>query len=1328
MDWAHKPLAEAFTTFRARMDLYLEDQNVTDAGKQATKIKIALGDEGMRRILTSGLTDAQAKDPKQVYDLIESQLDPSIQVSFRVHRLEFANTRQHAGETTSDFICRLREKAGKCDFPVDELNERLIEQLVLSTPTEDFRKDLLSKPKGFPIADVVSMGRQYEAIAASQATLQGLSRPNASTPLNVDAVRKSSRSKGNRVTGDTDHTCRNCGKSHKPRQCPAYNDTCDFCNHKGHWKAHCRKRQKHPRARSHSKRGDNHESSTSLSCIRISNMALKSKRAAEAFTTVDFQPPNINQSRKFTLKLKIDTGAGGNTLPYRIFKQIYPSEEEQNAVLKPIGSTRLIAYNEETIPCRGSITTQCRRGNEWVDCEFYVVDVPGVAVAGLPTCKRMNWITIHVDQVQSCPTISTTDDLTKAYPMQFDRVGSFKNAATLHLKHDAEPHIDPPRRFSVNLTDKLKGELDSMCKQNIIRKVSEHSDWCSSLVTTQKRDGSLRVCIDPKVLNTSLKRCPHKIPTVEELNPKFSNAKVFSKLDAKSGYWAVHLDESSQLLTTFRTPFGRYCWKRLPFGLTVSQDIFQARMDDILEGLEGVVSIADDICVFGSTEAEHDERLHRLMSRAAEAGLVFNSSKCQIKQSQISFFGNIYSGDGITADPSKVQSICDIPTPTTKEDLQRFLGMVTYLSPFIPNLANEANVLRGLLKANTPWAWDETHDRVFNRIKQITADSTCLQYYDTTKPVSLEVDASSKGLGAALVQDKGPIAYASKSLTETESRYNNIECECLAVAFGILRYHHYLYGRHFTVITDHKPLEMIFKKPFHSAPPRLQRMIHTTHGYDFEVKYRPGSEMALADTLSRLSPTESLGMIIPCEAIVQEHHLDALSMSHDETEKIRTATQEDPTFRLLSEVIYSGWPETRKELTPLLRDFWAYRDELGMEDGVLVKGRQVVIPEKLRPSILQRLHEGHQGIEKTRRLARECVYWPNFNKDVEKICSQCTVCQELQPQQAKEPMQMHDKPNQPWVKLGSDIFTIDGNHYLLISDYHSRYPVVKRLESLNAKCTIQKTKEVLAMMGVPREMVSDNGPQFLSEYDAFCEDWGIKHTTSSPRYPQSNGFIERQIRYIKPILKKCLDTNGDTEKALLLVRATPLDSILPSPAEIIFGRPIATTLPSRNLHETPDIHREHMEMNTAAQKRYADVHTKPLRPMIQGEDARVRCSEKKTWFPATVISAKDRSYTLRTPTGKIIRRNRRQIRPTNQPTDEDIRPTNQPTDEDTNEVQASHSPDKDQTSEESLNTSSTGRHVKFSEPLVTDSTTDPPAYTTRYGRTITCPARYRNNE
>ena len=298
-------------------------------------------------------------------------------------------------------------------------------------------------------------------------------------------------------------------------------------------------------------------------------------------------------------------------------------------------------------------------------------------------------------------------------------MGKFPKEHKLELLENAVPVIHPPRRAPIQLREAIRSELDRMIELDVIRPVIVPTDWVSSITYVQKPDKSLRICLDPKNINNALRRGHHHSPIVEELTLRFNNAKVFSKLDAKSGYWCVALDESSQLLTTFNSPFGRFCFKRLPFGLKTSQDVFQHAMDDVLLNLPGVVSIADDITVHGNDEAEHDPNFHMLMKRAQEKGIGFNKDKCQIKQKEVPFFGNIYSESGVRPDPSKVQAIKDLTVPTNVNGLQQFLGMITYLAPYICNLSEHTAPLCKLLQKNVEFQWHHEHDSAFTTLKEM---------------------------------------------------------------------------------------------------------------------------------------------------------------------------------------------------------------------------------------------------------------------------------------------------------------------------------------------------------------------------------------------------------------------------------------------------------------------------------------------------------------------------------------------------------------------------------------------------------------------------------
>ena len=884
-DWKHEPLSESFHAFKARIELYFEDQGITEAPKQATKIKIAIGDEGMRRILSSGLSDADKKLPGKIFSLLENQLDASVKINFRVHRLEFGQIRQNADENITDFVSRLREKAIKCDFEEDELNQRLLESLIISTPFEDFRKELLGKSKDYKIKAAIEKGREYEAILASQESIKMLYKSN------IDVLKKS--------TNKTfDRQCGNCNLRHPYRECPAFLDECHNCKRKGHWSKCCRSK-KVPEVIKNKKQSSKYkqhelaiEESDSYEKV-FYGINTEQCSNVEAFAILDLEHSNVTSGR---LRVKIDTGAAANTLPLRTYKQMFP-KIPPDVLLKPEPSMRLTSYSDTNIPCLGSIIMGIKKRSQltYHYTKLYVVNVRGPAILGLPDCKRLKLIDMAIDTItphggnlNSSNTIDNIDDLKHLYPDCFDKIGNFKKEEKLVLKPDACPFIDPPRRCPIHIKDKIKTKLDEMVDIGVIRPVEKPSQWCSSITYPTKKDGSIRICLDPKKLNANLVKRPHKIPSVEEITPCFANAKYFSKLDAKAGYWSVRLHESSQELTTFRTPFGRYCFNRLPFGLNISQDAYQERMDVILNRCEGVSGISDDIVVYGSTEEQHDKNLINLMNVAREEGLIFNSGKCQIKTKEITFFGRKYTDKGVFPDPEKISDINNMPTPQNKAELQKFLGMLTFLSNHLPNVSNKTAILRDLIKDDVPYEWSEDHQDCFVKVKQLVANSIGLRYFDPTKKATLEVDASMKGLGVVLTQDGAPTAFASKALTDAQSNYSNLERECLAVVFGIQRYHHFLFGKEFEVITDCKPLEMIFRKPLSCAPPRLQRIMIKVQGYDFTVKHISGRDNIIPDVLSRL-PNPSSKSTIQLDKSVDnvQVQIDMMHFSIDKQSQLR---------------------------------------------------------------------------------------------------------------------------------------------------------------------------------------------------------------------------------------------------------------------------------------------------------------------------------------------------------------------------------------------------------------------------------------------------------
>ena len=393
-----------------------------------------------------------------------------------------------------------------------------------------------------------------------------------------------------------------------------------------------------------------------------------------------------------------------------------------------------------------------------------------------------------------------------------------------------------------------------MVQQRIITKQTEPTPWVSSLTYPKKANSKLRICLDPKDLNKAIIRENHKAPTLEEIAHILMGATRFSKVDGNKAFFGMHLTDEVSLLTMFNTHLRQYRFLHVPFGLKMSQDIFQMRMDDIVAQCPGVLAIHDDLFIYGKNDRDHDANIINLFNVAQKEGLMCNSKKCAIKQESITFFRGVFSAEGYSPDPEKIQGITEMTPPQTKQELQSFLGAVNYLQTFIPHLSLNTEPLHALLKKENCFTWDENTNTCFQKIKSQLQKALLrpLRYYNWTKLVTLQCDTSLKGLGTCIIQDGQPIAFASKSLMDTKTHYANIKRELLAIVYGCEKFHMYLYSRTFIIETDHKPLEMISLKNLTAAPAQLQRMLLHQQQYDLIIMYRPGKEMLLADALSHL--------------------------------------------------------------------------------------------------------------------------------------------------------------------------------------------------------------------------------------------------------------------------------------------------------------------------------------------------------------------------------------------------------------------------------------------------------------------------------------------
>uniref|UniRef100_A0A3B3C2B3 Gypsy retrotransposon integrase-like protein 1 n=1 Tax=Oryzias melastigma TaxID=30732 RepID=A0A3B3C2B3_ORYME len=483
---------------------------------------------------------------------------------------------------------------------------------------------------------------------------------------------------------------------------------------------------------------------------------------------------------------------------------------------------------------------------------------------------------------------------------------------------------------------------------------------------------------------------------------------------------------------------------------------------------------------------------------------------------------------------------------------------------------------------------------------------------------------------------------------DTETRYAQIEKELLAVVFACMKFKDYIYGKATTVETDHQPLVTILKKPIHAAPARLQRMLLRLQCFNITLVYKKGKHMYLADTLSRAPHSKKP------QSSIEDDAFDVMSVSYISTnrlEELRNHTKEDPELKALSTVIKHGWPDKERQLDPVLRPFFPYRDELTVENDIVVKGHRTVVPKSLRREYVKLVHTGHPGIEATKRRARNILFWPTMCKDIMEELLSCAVCNSTKKHQQKEPLLLHTVPELRWSTVAADIFEWHGKHYQVLVDSYSGWFEVDLMSDLKSSTAICKLKRHFAVHGIPHILHTDNGTQYTSQmFKDFAKHWDFTHATSSPEYPQSNGLAEKAVCSAKQLMEKSHRDGTDVFLNLLNIRNIPRDSTLGSPAQRLMSRQTRAAFPVNTSLLTPQpLHaqRVHAQLlhKRLTLKRHYDKSSRPLHPLPEGQTVRMQTTHGHDKLGVVKsICSEPRSYIIQSQ-GREYRRNRRHILP-----------------------------------------------------------------------------------
>lgn len=1208
---------------------------------QCAQLLHCIGDEGVRIYNTFKFEPEEINKIDVLIDKFEQHFIPRKQVDFERHK--YFKRIQLQGESVDQYVTVLKTMALQCEL--GDLTESITKTILTNGVSQEMRKRILEK-EGRSLEEAINICRTMEnnndisnkisensplvhAIHSKRrntssnrkATPPFSSRPSTSHDANI------SRYGQNNYKQKSE--CQKCGTKHALGKCPAYGKICSVCKKFGHFARMC-----FFKVQSVNCESDEVEEDSENDCAFVGSID-SSCKLKEWHVVLDIHGQKI--------KLKMDTGSMVNLLPMYMLKVF----NIDKTLLKP-SNIKLMSYTNQQIVVYGTIYLKCKYKHLENLVKFHIVSDKSSAILGLDSCSLFNLIK-RVDVIESCngneSIINNNVDL-------FKGIGCMPGKYSIKLKNDINPVIHPPRKVPLPLLKDLKQTLREMEHDNIIKKVDEPTEWVNSMVLVRKSNGSLRVCLDPKDLNKAILREHFQLPTLDQICSNLAGAKYFSVIDAYKGFWQILLDEKSSKLCTFNTPYGRYRFLRLPYGINSSSEVFHKRFKGVFN-FEGVDIFIDDIIVWGSSKEEHDERLLQVFDKARELNIKFNKNKCQFRKTEIKFLGHIFTQNGMRPDDSKIDSIINMEMPTDKKSLQRFLGIINYCNKFIPNVSEITSPLRELLKKSVIWHWDNRHTEAVEKLKLILTQKPVLQFYDVNRPCTLSVDSSKNTLGAVLLQNNMPVAYASMSLNETQKRYAVIEKELLAILFACEHFSQYIYGKKSLVQSDHKPLIPILNKNLNDCPARLQRMLIRLQKFDISVVYIPGKDLFIADALSRANYNRNnnyyisdIDLDIEAQVCLVKNYV---KMSDKRFIELQNETKNDEILSQLIKYIKHGWPRKIKNINNCFKEYFKIRNEISYTHGLLYKNCRIIVPKNLRNDILKNLHYSHQGIERTKRLARESVYWPNITIDVEKYVSMCMICQKYRKSNKNEPMIPHYVPKYPWQKLGSDIFTLNNKNYLIVIDYLSKYVEISEYQNdTTSESTIKLLKGIFSTHGVPKIFVSDGGPQYTSfAFKQFSQEWNFEHIMSSPTHSKSNGMVERSIQTVKNIIKKAIDDNKDVLLALLQYKNTPFCD-QGSPAQILMSRrlrsniiPLDDNLLRPSLVNYNDLRKEIASKQNIQKHNFDKKGSKSLDILKKGDKVMIQ-SEDKLWYPGEVIAKHNsRSYKVKKHNGQIITRNRK---------------------------------------------------------------------------------------
>lgn len=1231
-------------TYLSRLDQFYKANKIEDNRKKAVFLSV-IGDSCFRLLETLvAPAEVDSKTLSDLRDILSKHFTPKRIVI--AERYRFWNRAQHAGESYLDYAAELRRLARYCDFGAN-LEDTMRDRFVCGIRDAAVCKKLLTNDT-LTMEEALKTASAQEIVDREAATLTsgagGVHAVKSATPAKHKQSKPASKAgaSGSSSSGGKSFECYRCGSiDHAPANCKFKTAECHHCHKKGHLSRVCRTRLGEVKWISETPVATHSPEVLSAESKPSPTTAIKQKVHSVSPWTIPLEVDGVMST------FVIDTGAAVTLMPRRDWEQNHSKALEQPDM-------QLRSYTENDIVIEGKANVEVVHKGKTITLPLYIVDGPGPALLGRNWLEqvKLDWATVFGVEEE----LNLTAILEENAELFDGNLGELNTGkAHLTLKDDARPVFHRPRSLPYATKPAVEAELDRMERQGIIESV-QTSNWATPVVPVPKPDGSVRLCGDYRVtVNKQLKVDQHPLPKPKDIFSSLNQCTHFAKLDLSQAYLQVPLDEESQEITTITTHKGLYRFKRLPYGIASAPAVFQSVMDKVLSGIEGVSKYLDDILIAARTRRLLLQRLNTVLSRLRMAGLKLKKTKCTFLSDSVHYLGFRIDATGLHATKEKVQAVQDAPVPTSVTEVRAFMGLVNYYGQFLENLATTAQPLYQLMKDNQPWKWTKTEQEAFEKLKHMLSEPPVLIHYDPDLPVRLACDASGTGIGAVLSHilpggKEQPIAFASRTLSSAERNYSQLEREALGIIFGVTKFHEYIYGRHFTLVTDNQPLAVILG-PKRGIPPiaamRLQRWAVILAAYNYDVVVKSTAENANADCMSRLSLPCRTEVVCEVSAILSTQQSQLPVLAAD----IRDATAKDSLLKKVVQYVQAGWPKT---VDPQLQPYQRISAELTVEQGCLQRGVRTVIPTCLRPRLLEELHVAHPGIVRMKALARSHIWWPQIDEDIEKTALDCNPCQANRNKDAPVPVTSWPWPTTAWSRIHADFAgPMEGQMYLIITDAHSKWLEVIHMSTTSSKATIAVFQRLFDSFGIPHAIVTDNGTQFTSlEWKNFMKCSGIIHMRSAPYFPATNGAAERSVQTFKaavvPEKRGNLSVYEATQQFLRRYRATPHATTGKSPASLFLKREIRTRLDLVNPDQKPAVdealqERVHEQQAKQTQKSSRKSENKHV-AVGDAVYARIYNRQEK-WLPGVVKRTTGaKSVEVLLNNGILVRRHLDQIR------------------------------------------------------------------------------------